>query len=334
MLKQLLSIIVLSVVMVTSLMAAYVYTENRIRFHAQIKEAYKLAEATEAAAKSIKNIWDQANSRVTPGGPITCMPWPCTPDTLFTQVILPMVPGGSLCFENADSVNPYCFTLAFDSNLKNINTPLKDHTRLEKFLAKLDDFFDAKSEDRDWYQTVFAKKSGSSAAPTASLHFKEKDLEFLKQKGVKVVSLTLHVGLGTYLPVEAQDLNDHKMHFEEVSVPKETWVAIQEAKASGFSVWALGTTVTRSLESLALGMFKENESAFEGETNLLIQEGFDFKVVDRLLTNFHQPESTLLALVAGFTSLENVLSSYDWAIKRDFKLFSYGDLSVWVKPQK
>lgn len=179
--------------------------------------------------------------------------------------------------------------------------------------------------DENWYQTAWAKKAGSMAAPTASLHFSAEDIQLLKQKGVQVVELTLHVGLGTFLPVSVEDLNDHVMHEEQYEISKEDWQLIKESKKQNKKVWALGTTSTRVLESVA-----RTEKLF-GSTDILLQVGSEFKIVDRLLTNFHQPESTLLALVSGFSSLEKVKKSYSWAIERKFRLFSYGDLSVWMK---
>jgi len=185
--------------------------------------------------------------------------------------------------------------------------------------------------DETWYQTAFAKEAGSFAAPTASLHFRENDLKVLHERGVKIVELTLHVGLGTFLPVTAEDLNDHDMHEEYVEIPASTWSEIQKAKASGHHVWTLGTTATRSVESAAGGLLKGSDSeGFSGFSKLLIQPGYQWKIADRILTNFHQPESTLLALVSGFSSLETVKACYSWAIERKFRLFSYGDLSVWI----
>lgn len=179
--------------------------------------------------------------------------------------------------------------------------------------------------DESWYQTAWAEKPGSFAAPTASLHFSETDLSKLQANGVKVEKITLHVGLGTFLPVKVENLNDHKMHAEVYSIPETVWADIQKAKDSGNKIWALGTTVTRTLETAA------RTHKLSGASELLLQEGSEFKVVDRLMTNFHQPESTLLALVSGFSSLANVKKNYAWAVERKFKLFSYGDLSVWMK---
>lgn len=188
-----------------------------------------------------------------------------------------------------------------------------------------------RSQDQKWYQTAWASQQGSMAAPTASLHFSLSDLAHLKSRGVQVVEMTLHVGLGTFLPVTTEDLDQHEMHAEFVEVPDSTWAQIQNAKQHGHKIWCLGTTVTRALESVALGLLPQNaQGDFCGSTRLMIQPGHQWQVVDRLLTNFHQPQSTLLALVSAFAGLQRVQSCYQWAIERRFRLFSYGDLSVWV----
>jgi S-adenosylmethionine:tRNA ribosyltransferase-isomerase len=179
--------------------------------------------------------------------------------------------------------------------------------------------------DESWYQTAWAKVEGSMAAPTASLHFSQEDLQVLRARGVQVVELTLHVGLGTFLPVTVEDLDQHIMHSEQYEISEMNWQLIKQAKKNQKKVWSLGTTSTRVLESVA-----RTEKLF-GSTDILLQVGSEFKIVDRLLTNFHQPESTLLALVAGFSGLEQVKSCYEWAIHNKFRLFSYGDLSVWLK---
>lgn len=188
-------------------------------------------------------------------------------------------------------------------------------------------------EDSHQYQTAWAEKNGSLAAPTASLHFKSGELDSLAARGVKVAKLTLHVGLGTFLPVTKENLDEHIMHGEFTEIPDTTWRLIEETKANGGRVWALGTTVTRALESVAQGKLEKDRrgGGFFGETDLFIRPGFEYKVVDVLMTNFHQPKSTLLALVAAFSDLETVKRCYEWAIKKEFRLFSYGDLSVWIK---
>ncbi|MEN0057619.1 MAG: tRNA preQ1(34) S-adenosylmethionine ribosyltransferase-isomerase QueA [Bdellovibrio sp.] len=189
-------------------------------------------------------------------------------------------------------------------------------------------------EDESWYQTAWAKEPGSFAAPTASLHFSGQDLQSLRAKGVDIQEITLHVGLGTFLPVTAEDLNDHDMHEEYVEISSDCYRALQAARERGAEVWALGTTAARTLESLDCGLLHgDSERGFQGLTKLLIQPGYQFKRVDRLLTNFHQPQSTLLALVSAFSSLERVKACYQWAIEREFRLFSYGDLTCWTKAE-
>ena len=186
-----------------------------------------------------------------------------------------------------------------------------------------------RASDELQYQTAWAEKMGSLAAPTASLHFSNEDIQKIKSRGAEVKRLCLHVGLGTFLPVQSENLEDHIMHSEYVSIPKETWQSVLNCKKRGGKVWALGSTVTRSLESMAQGVFDEKEDQFFGETDLFIRPGFQFKIVDVLMTNFHQPGSTLIAMVMAFAGVDNVRKNYQWAIERQYRLFSYGDLSVW-----
>jgi S-adenosylmethionine:tRNA ribosyltransferase-isomerase len=188
------------------------------------------------------------------------------------------------------------------------------------------------ASDEQWYQTAWAKNPGSVAAPTASLHFSEKDLETLRAKGVNVAKLSLHVGAGTFLPVKTEKLEDHKMHAEEVEIPVETLRLIEQTKVAGGRVWALGTTVARSIEAWANGHFaRQSDGSLKGETKLFITPDYSFKVVNGLLTNFHQPKSTLLSLVFAFAGTERTKEAYAWAIEHRFHLFSYGDLSAWIR---
>lgn len=185
--------------------------------------------------------------------------------------------------------------------------------------------------DRGDYQTAWAEIPGSLAAPTASLHFKLADLDAFQASGGRVEKLTLHVGLGTFLPIAAANLDEHVMHSEAVEIPARTWAAVEETKHRGGRVWALGTTVTRALESAAAGkLAKLDDGGFYGKTCLFIRPGFEFRVIDVLCTNFHQPQSTLLALVAAYAGLDRVRTAYALAVERGFRLFSYGDLSVWT----
>ncbi|OFZ18649.1 MAG: hypothetical protein A2Z20_04760 [Bdellovibrionales bacterium RBG_16_40_8] len=187
-------------------------------------------------------------------------------------------------------------------------------------------------EEEKWYQTAWAEKLGSQAAPTASLHFTNSDLDFLRGRGVQIAPLTLHVGMGTFLPIKSKSLEEHHMHNESTQVPLSTIKIISHAKSKNKKVWALGTTVTRALESWGHGLLREDANRdFIGDTELFIRPGFRFEVVDGLFTNFHQPCSTLLALVSAFAGRDRVISSYEWAISQNFRLFSYGDLTAWTR---
>ncbi len=183
-------------------------------------------------------------------------------------------------------------------------------------------------EDRSRYQTVFARERGAVAAPTAGLHFTDKVLEQLKTAGVKIVSLTLHVGLGTFLPVRVDDIRQHKMHAEFYSISAETAAAVNLAHTEGRRVFALGTTSARALETAASedGLL----TAGSGESEIFIYPGYQFKIVDALITNFHLPKSTLLMLVSAFAGRDFILAAYRQAVAERFRFFSYGDCMLIV----
>lgn len=185
---------------------------------------------------------------------------------------------------------------------------------------------EAEEIDGERYQTVFhdPDKLASVAAPTASLHFDEAMLEKLKAKGIEYHFVTLHVGAGTFLPVRVEKVETHVMHAEWCEVPEKTVEKIQAAKARGNQVVAVGTTATRALESAASAHGGELK-AWSGDTQIFIYPGFAFKVVDRLITNFHLPESTLLMLVSALSSREYILSAYAHAVAEKYRFFSYGD---------
>ncbi|MEO8182797.1 MAG: tRNA preQ1(34) S-adenosylmethionine ribosyltransferase-isomerase QueA [Deltaproteobacteria bacterium] len=184
-------------------------------------------------------------------------------------------------------------------------------------------------EDAERYQTVFARELGSAAAPTAGLHLTRDMLSELEQRGVGVASVTLHVGAGTFLPVRAQDLDDHPMHAEYYDVSPGTVAAVAEARRRGSPVVAVGTTVVRALESAADPERPGQLRAGCAQTRLLIQPGYEFRVVDALLTNFHAPRSTLLALVSGFIGLERCADAYRSALAAGYRFLSYGD-AMWL----
>ncbi len=177
--------------------------------------------------------------------------------------------------------------------------------------------------DRERYQTIYSKYEGSAAAPTAGLHFTPELIEEIKSLGVRVVFVTLHVGLGTFRPVKIDNIKEHKMHEEHYSVSEETAKIINETKFSGGRVFCVGTTSVRTLESVT----KENSivQAGSGSTGIFIYPGYKFKVADVIITNFHLPESTLLMLISAFSSRENVLNAYKIAVEEKYRFFSFGD---------
>ena len=183
-----------------------------------------------------------------------------------------------------------------------------------------------KLEDKEMYQTVYAKFDGSAAAPTAGLHFTNELLEKIRQKGIRIASITLHVGLGTFRPVKVEDVNNHHMHTEWYEVNNEAADIINETKKNGGRVICVGTTSCRTIESVA----DENGfmSAKTGETDIFIYPGYKFKVMDGLITNFHLPESTLVMLVSAFAGKERVLSAYETAVKERYRFFSFGDAMI------
>ena len=178
-------------------------------------------------------------------------------------------------------------------------------------------------KDSERYQTVYSKELGSAAAPTAGLHFTKELLREIEEMGVKICFVTLHVGLGTFRPVKAENIEDHEMHSEFCIVPAETAKTINEAKRSGGRVIAVGTTSCRTLESFA----KEDGTIEETAawTNIFIYPGYKFKCVDALITNFHLPESTLIMLVSALAGRESILHAYNVAVKEEYRFFSFGD---------
>lgn len=185
----------------------------------------------------------------------------------------------------------------------------------------------AESLDKERYQTVYAQDDGSVAAPTAGLHFEHSFLDTLKAKGIDLAYLTLHVGAGTFQPVRVDNIRDHVLHAERIEVPESVCEAILHTKAKGGRVIAVGTTSVRSLETAARdGQLK----TFAGESSLFIYPGYQFKVIDGLLTNFHLPESSLLMLVAAFAGYETMRAAYQHAIQGQYRFYSYGDCMLIV----
>ena len=223
------------------------------------------------------------------------------------------------------------FHLQFDSEV-----PILDwldrigHIPLPPYIDRDDESLDAER-----YQTIYAETAGAVAAPTAGLHFDQVLLEKLEAKGVEIAFVTLHVGAGTFQSLRVEDVEDHKMHSEWLQVSQAVADQVNATKARGDRVVAVGTTSVRCLETAARVENKDNSGvikAFEGETDIFIYPGYDFKVVDAMLTNFHLPESSLIMLVSAFAGKENILYAYKEAIKEKYRFFSYGD-AMFINPK-
>lgn len=190
-------------------------------------------------------------------------------------------------------------------------------------LMPLPPYIHEKLKEKDRYQTVYAKYEGSAAAPTAGLHFTEQLLEKIKEKGVEIANVTLHVGIGTFRPVKVENVEEHDMHSEHFYIKKEDAEKINKAKREGHRVIAVGTTSCRVLESIAdeNGMVQETE----GDTSIFIYPGYQFKCLDCLITNFHLPESTLIMLVSALAGKDFIMKAYQEAVKEKYRFFSFGD---------
>ncbi len=180
-----------------------------------------------------------------------------------------------------------------------------------------------KLKDKDRYQTVYAKNIGSAAAPTAGLHFTEELLDKIAKKGVEILYVTLHVGLGTFRPVNVEDVTKHKMHSEFYQMSKEVALKLNKAKEEGKRIISVGTTSTRTLETIMglYGKFKE----CSGDTEIFIYPGYEFKAIDALITNFHLPKSTLIMLVSALAGKDKIMKAYEEAVKEEYRFFSFGD---------
>lgn len=185
-----------------------------------------------------------------------------------------------------------------------------------------------KLENKDRYQTVYAKNIGSAAAPTAGLHFTEDLLAKIENKGIKVLYVTLHVGLGTFRPVNVSDVTNHKMHSEFYQMSEDVALELNKAKKEGKRIISVGTTSTRTLETI-MGLYGEFKECC-GNTEIFIYPGYKFKAIDALITNFHLPKSTLIMLVSALASKENIMKAYNEAVKEEYRFFSFGD-SMFIK---
>jgi S-adenosylmethionine:tRNA ribosyltransferase-isomerase len=204
----------------------------------------------------------------------------------------------------------------FELHGEDINSLIKKygHIPLPPYIER-----EEEEKDKNYYQTVFARKEGAVASPTAGLHFTQELLNELEEKGIKKAFVTLHVGLGTFRPIQTEDITKHKMHEEYYHIPGETLKAIKQTKEKGKRVVAVGTTVVRTLETFA------QTGKTEGFSDIFIYPPYDFKIVDTLITNFHLPKSTLILLVSAFAGKDFILSAYKKAVEMRYRFFSYGD---------
>ena len=228
-------------------------------------------------------------------------------ETFLEAEIIDILPDGNRIIEFKDKIN-------FFAKLEKIGQmPLPPYIK-EKLL------------NQSRYQTVYAKDLGSAAAPTAGLHFTTDLLEKIRQKGVKIAFVTLHVGLGTFRPVKDDDITNHKMHSEYFILPQETADLINETKKNGGKIISVGTTSCRVLESVYQKFQKI--APYEGQTDIFIKPGYKFGVIDGLITNFHLPESTLIMLVSAFAGYENTMNFYKVAVENKYRFFSFGDAMI------
>lgn len=198
----------------------------------------------------------------------------------------------------------------------------------EEILDKLGEmplppYITASLEDQERYQTVYSKNRGSAAAPTAGLHFTKDLIKKIEDKGIKIAYITLHVGLGTFRPVKVDNILEHHMHSEYFLLSEESSSIINDTKSKGGRIISVGTTTTRTLETLGNENGRVNSSS--GWTDIFIYPGYEFKIIDKLITNFHLPESTLLMLVSALSSKENILNAYEIAVEEEYRFFSFGD---------
>lgn len=206
----------------------------------------------------------------------------------------------------------------FDSDIDESFFQTLGHVPLPPYIKREDNW-----KDENRYQTIYAKKEGSVAAPTAGLHFTPEIMEKIKERGIKIYEVTLHVGAGTFLPVRSEEIENHHMHTESYEISPETAEELNKAKREGKTIVAVGTTSIRTLESAS----DENGvlTSLKGDTSIFIYPGYKFKFVDNLLTNFHTPESTLLMLVSALAGKDHILTSYHHAVEEKYRFFSYGD---------
>lgn len=260
-------------------------------------------------------------------------------NTILTHIKASKAPkiGSSLIIENAFEIEVirrkeslFVVNIINNKGNKNALELIEEygHIPLPPYIARADD-----AADKERYQTVYSDVAGSVAAPTAGLHFDLNFIEKIKQKGVKTAFVTLHVGAGTFRPVQVDNIAEHKMHAEIIELTDETAQLIKQTKQNGGRVIAVGTTSVRTLESAIRLVDGDSLQAYRGETDIFITPGTEFKVVDALLTNFHLPESTLIMLVSALAGYDRTMSAYKHAVEQKYRFFSYGDAML-VFPAK
>ncbi len=222
---------------------------------------------------------------------------------------------GSIVQDDGDS-KVLEFSVSIDDTYLDANA----HVPLPPYIKRSDE-----EADSERYQTIYAKELGSVAAPTAGLHFTDAILDQIRSKGTQILEVTLHVGAGTFFPVRTENIEDHKMHTEAYTIPQDVADALNQAKAAGKKITAVGTTSMRTLESACSGGLIPAGSS---STSIFIYPGYQFKFVDRLFTNFHTPESTLLMLVSAFAGRDLIMSAYKHAVEERYRFFSYGDCMI------
>ncbi len=260
-------------------------------------------------------------------------------NTILTHIKASKAPkiGSSLIIENAFEIEVirrkeslFVVNIINNKGNKNALELIEEygHIPLPPYIARADD-----DADKERYQTVYSDVAGSVAAPTAGLHFDLNFIEKIKQQGVKTAFVTLHVGAGTFRPVQVDNIAEHKMHAEIIELTDETVQLIKQTKQNGGRVIAVGTTSVRTLESAIRLVDGDSLQAYRGETDIFITPGTEFKVVDALLTNFHLPESTLIMLVSALAGYDRTMSAYKHAVEQKYRFFSYGDAML-VFPAK
>ena len=293
----------------------------------------KPANETSVPGTNVSKFTDEENETLVPGTNVShTRIWEC-----LVRPGKKLKPGARVVFGEPDENGGYILSCEVLDVVEDGNRIIRFEFEgiWEEVLDRLGEmplppYITHKLQDKDRYQTVYAKNSGSAAAPTAGLHFTEELLAKVQEKGIRIARLTLHVGLGTFRPVKVENLEEHHMHTEYYEISKEATDIINETRRNGGRVISVGTTSTRTLETVgtAQGITTSDIEPDSGWTSIFIYPGYEFKVVDSLITNFHLPESTLIMLVSAFYNREDVLKAYKIAVEEKYRFFSFGDAMI------